>query len=101
VSVRRHLGIAGNTAVDAVAKASVSLPISNAEIPLTGSKPLISSHIKNCWQLCWNSDIKSMLFTMQPIIKSFIVNRLPRRDEMLIHRLLIGHIAYPLVSPAP
>jgi ribonuclease HI len=33
VWVPSNIGIAGNTAVDAVAKAGVSLPISNAEIP--------------------------------------------------------------------
>jgi hypothetical protein len=91
VWVPSHIGIAGNTAVDAVAKAGVSLPISNAEIPHTDFKPLISSHVKNCWQLCWNSDTNNKLFKIQPVIKSFIVNRLPRRDEILIHRLRVGH----------
>jgi hypothetical protein len=82
-----HIGIAGNTAVDAVAKAGVSLPISNAEIPHTNFKPLVSSHVKNCWQLCWNSNTNNKLFK----IKSFVVNRLPRRDEILIHNLRVGH----------
>ena len=77
--------------MDAVAKASVSLPISNAEIPHTDFKPLLSSHVNNCWQLSWNSDTNNKLFKMQPIIKPFIVNRLPRRDEILIHRLRVGH----------
>jgi ribonuclease HI len=35
VWVPSHKGIAGNTAVDAIAKAGVSVPISNAEIPHT------------------------------------------------------------------
>jgi ribonuclease HI len=51
VWVSSHIGIAGNAAVDAVAKAGVSLPISNAEILYTDLKPLISSHVKivgNC-----------------------------------------------------
>jgi ribonuclease HI len=87
--VPSHIGIAGNTAVDAVAKASVSLPISNAEIP-TVFKPLISSHVNNCWQLCWNSD-NNKLFITQAVIKSVIVNRLSRRDGILIHRLRVGH----------
>jgi hypothetical protein len=33
VWVPSHIGIAGNTTVDAVAKAGVSLPILTAEIP--------------------------------------------------------------------
>jgi ribonuclease HI len=83
VWVPSHLGIAGNTAVDAVAKAGVSLPTSNAEIPHTVFKPLISSHVRNCWQLCWNSDTNNKLFKIQSVIISFVVNRLPRRDEIL------------------
>jgi ribonuclease HI len=42
VWVPSHIGIAGNTAVDAVAKGGVSLPISNAEIPHTDLKPIES-----------------------------------------------------------
>jgi hypothetical protein len=49
VCVPGHIGITGNTAVDAVAKVSVSLPISNAEIFHTDFKPLISSHVINFW----------------------------------------------------
>jgi hypothetical protein len=89
--VPSHIGIAGNTAVDAIAKEDVSLPISNAEIPHTDFKPLISSHVKNCSQLSWNSDTRNKLFKIQPVIKSFVVSRLPRRDEILIHRLHVGH----------
>jgi hypothetical protein len=48
VWVPSHIGIAGNTAVDAVAKAGVTLLISNAEIPHIDFKPLISSQVKNC-----------------------------------------------------
>ena len=70
--VPSHIGIAGNTAVDVIAKAGVSLPIPNAEIPHTDFKPIISSHVKNCWQLCWNSDTNNKLFRIQPVIKSFI-----------------------------
>jgi ribonuclease HI len=51
VWIPSHIGIAGNSAVDAVAKAGVSLPVSNAEIRHTDFKPLISSHVKTCWQL--------------------------------------------------
>jgi ribonuclease HI len=62
VWVPSHIGIAGNTAVDAVTTAGVSLPISNAEIPLTDFKPLKLIYVKNCWQLCWNSDTNNKLF---------------------------------------
>jgi hypothetical protein len=47
VWVPSHTGIADNMAVDPVAKADVSLPISNAEIPRTDFKPLKASHVNN------------------------------------------------------
>jgi ribonuclease HI len=90
VWVPSHIGIADNTAVDVIDKASVSLPISNAEIHHTDYEPLVSSHVKTCWQLSWNSDTNK-IFQIQPVIKSVIVNHLPRRDEILIHRLRVGH----------
>jgi hypothetical protein len=90
VWVPNYIGIAGK-AVDAVAKAGVSLPISNAEIRHTDFKPFISSHVNNCWQLSWNSNASNKLFKIQPVKKSFVVNCLPRRDEILIQRLRVGH----------
>jgi hypothetical protein len=84
------MGIAGNSAVDAAAKAGTSLPISNAEIPHTDFKSLILSHVKSRWQLSWNSDTNNKLFKIQPLIKPFIANHLPRTDEILIHRLRVG-----------
>jgi hypothetical protein len=53
--------------------------------------PLVSSHVKICWQLCWNSDTNNKLFKIQPVIKSFVVNRLPHRDEILIYCLRVEH----------
>jgi hypothetical protein len=53
--------------------------------------PLAHCQFRQCWQLCWNSDTNNKLFKIQPVIKSFIVSRLPRRDEVLIHRLRVGH----------
>jgi hypothetical protein len=91
VWVPSHIGFAGNMAADAIAKAGVSSPISNAEIPHTDFKPLISSHVRNCWQLCWNSDTIHKLFKIQSVIKLFVVNNLPRRDDILIHHLHVGH----------
>jgi hypothetical protein len=80
VWVPSHIGIVGSTVVDALAKAGVSLPVTNAEITRTDFNPLISSHVKNGWLLCRNSDTNNKLFKIQPVIKSVIVNRLPRRD---------------------
>lgn len=91
VWVPSHIGIAGNTAADAIAKSAVNLQISNIQIPYTDFKPLVSNHANTCWQRSWNSNINSKLFKITPTIKPYIINHLPRRDEVLIHRLRMGH----------
>jgi ribonuclease HI len=48
VWVPSHIGIAGNTAADATAKAGLCLQISNSLIPYSDLKPLITSHLNNC-----------------------------------------------------
>jgi hypothetical protein len=53
VWVPSHIGIAGNTAANATAKAAICLQISNSLIPYSDLKPLISSHLNNCWQQSW------------------------------------------------
>lgn len=57
--------VAGNKAVDAVAKAGVSLLKSNAEIPYTDFKHLIWNHVKNCWPVAWSPDSNNKLFKIQ------------------------------------
>ena len=91
VWVPSHIGIAGNTAADATAKAALCLQISNSQIPHTDFKPLISSYVNSCWQQCWNTENNNKLHAIQPTIKPVVLVRLPRRDEVLIHRLRVGH----------
>jgi ribonuclease HI len=89
--VPSHIGIAGNTAADATAKAALNLSISNTLVPHSDFKPLISSHIKKCWQNSWDSEPNNKLQKIQPKIQPCIVKFLPRRDEILVHRLRVGH----------
>jgi ribonuclease HI len=86
VWVPSHIGIAGNTAVDAVAKANIKCR--------DPSHRLQTTHIESCKKLLatvLELGYQQQLFKIQPVIKSCIVHRLPRRDEILIHRLRIGH----------
>lgn len=91
VWVPSHIGIAGNTVADAAAKAALNIPNSNICVSHSDFKPLISNHIKKCWQKSWDSEPNNKLKKIQPSIEPFVINRLPRRDEIIIHRLRVGH----------
>ena len=91
VWVPSHIGIAGNTAADATAKAALNLPMANTQIPHSDLKSLVSSYVKGCWQDSWNAEPNNKLYKIQPTIIPSTVRHLPRRDEVLIHRLRVGH----------
>ena len=91
VWVPSHIGIAGNMAADATAKAAVRLAVSNSPIPYSDLKPLISGYVNKCWQESWNTQTNNKLYKIQPVIKPIVLRHLPRRDEIIIHRLRVGH----------
>ena len=86
-----HIGIAGNTVADATAKAALCLQVSNSKVPYSDFKPLITAHANKTWQQLWDAEINNKLHKIQPIIKSSNLYKLPRRDEVIIHRLRLGH----------
>jgi ribonuclease HI len=86
-----HVGLAGNVAVDAAAKAALNLPIAVSYIPYSDFKPLINSYVATKWQQSWDAEVRNKLHGVQPRIGSARAYRLPRRDEVIIHRLRIGH----------
>ena len=43
------------------------------------------------WQQAWNLETNNKLHGIQPMVNITQAYRLPRRDEILIHRLRIGH----------
>ena len=89
--VPSHVGLAGNSAADIAAKASVLLPISNLPVPPSDFCSLIRSHSLKQWQDSWNSETLSKLHAIEPKVNVFNLYRLPRRDEIIIHRRRIGH----------
>ena len=89
--VPSHIGIPGNTLADNEAKAALSLQPSNLPVPYTDFKPLIYNYINKRWQQSWDTEINNKLHHIQPQIVSEPVLHLPRRDEILIHRLRVGH----------
>jgi hypothetical protein len=86
-----HIGIAGNTAADATAKAALCLPVSDIHVPHTDFKTLVFSYTSSRWQQSSSTEKDNKLHKIQPTIKPVVINRLPCRDEVTIHRLRIGH----------
>ena len=86
-----HVGIAGNTEVDAAAKAALCLPEGGTPVPCSDFYPVINAHIQSRWQQSWNTEINNKLHKIQPVLRQSKPYHLPRRDELLIHRLRIGH----------
>jgi ribonuclease HI len=86
-----HVGLAGSVAVDAAAKAALNLPIAMSNIPYSDFKPQINSCVATKWQQSWDAEACNKLRGVQPRIGSARVYRLPRRDEVIIHRLRLGH----------
>jgi kelch-like protein 2/3 len=89
--VPSHVGLAGNSAADTAAKAALLMPISKLTLPYSDYLPLIRTHVLKQWQSSWSLETENKLHAIEPtvtIVKSY---RLPRRDEIIIHRLRIGH----------
>jgi hypothetical protein len=89
--VPSHVGLAGNSAIDIAAKAALLLPISNLPVPSSDFCLLIRSHSLKQWQESWNSESLNKLHAIEPTVNVFYLYRLPRRDEIIIHRLRMGH----------
>ena len=89
--VPSHVGLAGNSAADIATKASLLLPISSLPVPPLDFCSLIRSHFLKQWQESWNSEILNKLHAIKPKVNVFNLYLLPRRDEIIIHRLRIGH----------
>jgi hypothetical protein len=89
--VPTHVGLAGNSAADIAAKAALLLPISNLSVPHSDFCSLIGSHSVKQWQESWNSETLNKLHAIDPKVNVFNLYRLPRRDEIIVHQLRIGH----------
>ena len=92
-----HVGIQGNERADQYAKAGLSSRVepSHFKVPYTDFIPKVKTYIKNLWQIRYNDKhfnkrpIK--LYDINPSIKPFYLNNISRKDEVIIHRLRIGH----------
>ena len=91
VWVPSHIGIAGYTATDAAAKNALCLRVLNSKVPYSDFKPLITAHVNKIWQRLWDTEINNKLHKVQPVIKPSTLYKRPRNDEVVIHRLRLGH----------
>ena len=61
------------------------------KIPYTDYIPVVKRFIINKWQNNWNQCKDDRLGEIMPVLHPFYTNSLNRRDEIVIHRLRIGH----------
>ena len=89
--VPSHVGLASNSAADTAAKAAVFMPISSLTLPYSDYSPRMRTHVLNQWQSSWSLETENKLHAVEPTVNITKSYRLPRRDEIIIHRLRIGH----------
>ena len=91
-----HVGILGNEAADRSAKSALQNNVqTNSKIPYTDLIPKVKCFIKQRWQNHYDNKHfrkrRIKLHDIVPSIQPFYINGLSRRDEVIIHRLRIGH----------
>jgi ribonuclease HI len=92
--VPSHVGIRGNTAVDAAAKDALRLEPSelNPYVPYADYKCLVGKYVHKLWQEQWSQQKDNKLFQIMPKLSDGPPVAAPRRKaETVLNRLLIGH----------
>ena len=70
---------------------STSSMSGNTPVPYTDFISLIKTYVDKRWPLSWDKEVNNKLYNIQPLIHTQPLCNLPRRDEILIHRLRVGH----------
>jgi hypothetical protein len=65
-----HVGLAGNVAAEAAAKAALSLLPASSAMPYSDFKPVINSIAAAKWQKSWDAEVSNKLHKIQPKIGS-------------------------------
>jgi len=86
-----HDGLAGNSAADRTTKDVILLQVSSLTVPHSDYKSLIRIQALRSWQLRWNSETENKMQSIESRVNVINMLRLPRRNEIIIHRLRIGH----------
>ena len=94
-----HIGIKGNSLADDKAKEGLSKthPV-NYKFPYTDYLPKVKQFIRNKWQQRWDykhfNERPIKLHHLFPVLRPFYINGLTRKDEVVIHRIRIGHTRF-------
>jgi len=86
-----YVGLADNSAADSTAKAALLMPVSSLTVPHSIYKSQIRIQALRQWQLRWNSETENKWHSIEPRVNVINMLRLPRRDQVIFHRLRIGH----------
>ena len=90
-----HVGIQGNEKADKKAKAGLNrVKLINYNFPYTDYIPKVKTYVRKKWQQRWDAkhlERSIKLHEIIPVIKPFYLNGLNRKDEVVIHRIRIGH----------
>ena len=81
-----HVDIKGN------AKRLLLQDVTDYTVPYTDFRKIINDFIKYGWQIRWNAFPRNKLYTILPHVTDKVnINVTTRRDQIVIHRCLIGH----------
>ena len=91
-----HVGIRGNELADKKAKDSLSkLEPYDYKLPFSDYLPLVKTFVRKKWQSRWDNKHETerpiKLHEIIPELKPFYTSNLSRKDEVVMHRLRIGH----------
>ena len=85
-----------NEKVDKNAKESLNLEETVFKIPYVNFKPFINEYISDKWQTIWNGAKFDKLRGVELTVKRpRVINKLSRREEVVLARLRIGHTYIP------
>ena len=94
--VPSHVGIRGNHIADDKAKDGLKeRQKAHFKFPYTDYFPKVRTFIRDKWQQRWDNkhlnDRPIKLHDILPVLGPFKMNGLSRKDEVIIHRIRIGH----------
>jgi kelch-like protein 2/3 len=91
--VPSHIGILGNEAADQAARSALcSTNAASIRIPHSDFKHDINAYFIADWQTRWNDAVFNKLREIKPLIgNTKVPGSLTRRDEVVYHRMRIGH----------
>ena len=94
-----HVGLGNNKAADAAAKAALGLAAGTVPVPSTDFYASVNRYVRSKWQQAWDAKTNNKLHAIEPAIHGSMSYKLPRRDEIIIHRLRLhgAHARHPLV----